>query len=219
MSTPLLRMPKGVPREMARALIRTSSRRIPRAGQVLSYENATILYDLLTLRRSELRKPFAEAAGHLKKARTSTTRQKWLDVLAPVRMEAVQSEEALRELDEAMVPLEETALEWEFVTEYVQDLGWSHEQGQKSDVSVNARIYHTDRKPMTKTEAMNAANYYAEHGKLPRGVAVQSVSWMDYKQKVTRYAAPNELASFEKILDVVGRAGQLRVGSVEPDWL
>jgi hypothetical protein len=221
-STSLLRMPKGVPAEIARVLLRTSSRRIPRAGQVLSYENATILYDLLTQRRSDLRKPFAEAARHLKRARTSETRQKWLDVLAPVRKEAVQSEAALLELEEALKPEEpeeETAVEWEFGTDYLEDLDWSHDQGQTSDVSINARIYRSDGQPMTKTEAFFAANYFAEHSTMPRGIQIQSVSWRDYKQVVTRHAAPKNLASFERILDKVSRAGQLRVGSVEPDWL
>lgn len=241
----LFRLPKGVPAEIRRQLRRIASRRLPKPGQVLSYENALLLHDLLTFERQRLAKPLHAAVRALDKARRPETRQKWLEVVKAARGTAERLEHAVIQLERAegiapVPPLasrdvrptidtdfegpdyllpEEGALEWEVGVDYTEESGWSHRQGRTSDVSFNARLYRRDRRPMTESDVRAAIDRFVSTGDMPHGIAVRSVSWANWKGVASaKRGTVTDLENFQNILVAVGNEG-LRIGGVKEDRL
>lgn len=243
----MFRMPKGVPREIARLLLRTSSRTIPRPGQVLSYENATILYDLLSTYRKALQPAVTKAARAIERARTTPTRSKWMAALETARTKAGEADAALIALErgQGMEPLpplsgpdvvpvvpepttftggavryvtpKESAVEWEIGVDYTEADGWDHRKGRASDVSFNARIQRRDGGPMVEEEVRDVIAEFAYDGVMPHGIRVRSVSWQNWKG-YKRTGGAADLENFHAILQHVGDHG-LRLGAVKENSL
>lgn len=220
MARDLLRMPKNVPREVARH-IRASSRRIVKGGQVLSYENAAKLHDLLTTYRKTLTRESRKAVRQMEKARKPETRKRRAEEVATIREEAIDAERALA--DVARVEEEDVALEWECGVDYFEDEGWWHPKGGASDVSFNARLFRHDGHPMAETEAREAWMYFTDYGVMPREIGVAVVEWKRSKFGRVRRGTEADLHSFAQIMDRVREYGlksrQYRMGSVKPDYL
>lgn len=217
----LFRMPRGVPREVAR-LIRTSTKKIPKAGQVLSAQNAFRLYDALAHYRKTLAKRSRKAAIGAEKARKPETYRKKLQEMAAARNEAVDSERAQVELERP--EREVVALEWELGIDYFEEDGYPHRKGTASDVGFNARIVRYDGHPMSETEAREAWRYFAEYHQMPPEIRLEVVEWQRVKRGRKRWSKgtpEHDLAMFGAIIATVGDYGlyarPFRLGAVKGD--
>lgn len=234
-------MPKGVPREVAR-LIRSSSRKIAKPGQVLSYENAYKLYDLLDQFHARAARDAARELHRAEHAKSVQGHARALDRLRDLRRDAVGAAEARNALDRAAgvesvpslapddaapinlgdTPREGTAQPDEggaeaFVgVDYTQAAGYHHKSGKiSSDVSINAVLRWSDGGPITAQEATDALRAFAQTGFLPVGMECESVSWSDWRGR-ERVGSEADLASFQDVLQHVGAAG-IRVGILKED--
>lgn len=237
------RMPKDVPRHIARALYRTSSRTIPKPGQMLSYDNAFLLHDLLTVHRQTLRPVVEHAVERMEAARTVVTRQKWQAVAQATIREAHASEAGLREIEAAagveplpplasrdVVPVvdrdvddddedsDDYALREEGAEEIEIGADYRAAKGRTSDVSFNARLFRKDGRPITESDARSAMYTFTDTGRMPSDIGCRSVTWSGWKGTRTRTGRLSDLENFRAILMTVGDYG-LRVGLVKPDRL
>lgn len=234
-------MPKGVPRAVAR-LIRTSARTIAKPGQVLSYENAYKLYDLLEAHRTDLERASADALYRSEHGKTRGVRETATDRLRGYRADLVGSDEALRRLsstagrapvpslapkdakpisfeeeeesEEYFLP-EEGALEAFVGVDYTEAAGYHHRKGKTADVSFNAVLRWEDGQPITESDARMALMQFASSGTLPIGMACDTVSWAGWKGR-EREGSEADLANFRHILAHVGDHG-VRVGLLKPE--
>lgn len=219
MARDLFRMPKGVPREVAR-LIRTSTRRIPKPGQVLSSENAFKLYDALDTYRRALTRESRKAAEKVEKVRKRETRRKYEKKVAEIRKEAVDTERAADELER--VEREVVAYEWELGIDYFEEDGWHHRKGGASDVGFNARILRYDGQPISETEAREAWRYFIDFHRMPSEIQLEAVSWRRSKYGRERYSQhepSRDLVNFAAIMETVREYGlysrPVRLGAVK----
>ena len=236
-------MPKGVPREVA-WLIRTSSRKIAKPGQVLSLENAYKLYDALDTFRDIAAREAADALYRAEHLKSAAGRARATDRLHDLRRDAVGADEARNALDRAagIQPLpslapneakpivltdeespewfvpEEGALEAFIGVDYTEGAGYHHRSGKKtSDVSFNAVLRWEDGTPITESDAREALQLFAQSGVLPDGMECDAVSWAGWKGK-ERHGSLADLENFRHILSSVGNYG-VRVGLLKPDRL
>ena len=236
-------MPKGVPRAVAR-LIRTSSRKLAKPGQVLSHANAFKLYDALESFRAVAARDAADALYRAEHLKSAAGRARATDRLRDLRRDAVGADEARNALDRAagIQPLpslapdeakpivlteeespdyflpEEGALEAFVGVDYTESAGYHHRSGRKtSDVSFNAVLRWEDGTPITESDAREAVQMFAHSGVLPDGMECDAVSWAGWKGKA-RNGSLADLETFRHILGSVGNYG-VRVGLLKPDRL
>ena len=236
-------MPKGVPRAVAR-LIRTSSRKLAKPGQVLSHANAFKLYDALESFRAVAARDAADALYRAEHLKSAAGRARATDRLHDLRRDAVGADEARNALDRAagIQPLpslapneakpivltdeespewfvpEEGALEAFIGVDYTEAAGYHHKSGKKtSDVSFNAVLRWEDGTPITESDAREALQMFADASVLPDGMECDAVSWAGWKGK-ERSGTVTDLENFRTILQAVGNYG-VRVGLLKPDKL
>lgn len=240
------RVPKGVPRDIRRAL------RLPTAGRFLSTVKALQLHDLLEVRERETQRAHAAAARAFDRARRPETREKHLRALRAAQAQHGALQHGLDQLSasaarEPLPPLAgrdvvptvraaefdtgytlpgESALEWEIGVDYTEELaGKRHHKGRASDVSFNARIFDPRKEPLTEFQVREAIDHFAATGDLGYRsgrrlvpLAVRTVSWANWKGDQFTSKDADDLDSFRAILRRVGDGG-LRVGAVKPDRL
>lgn len=233
---PLLRVPKGVPSAVRRAL------RLGKPGRFLSTVKALQLHDLLTLEAKRVQKLHNATLAKFERARRGETKQKHLGHLRALQRDYGGIQHGLDQLSEEfgfepLPPLaspdvrpvapfaeeesddyalpEEGALEAEIGVDYLDAEGWHHRG--TSDVSFNARLYRRDRRPLTESDVRAAIFQFADTGHFPRGIEAKTVTWQDYKGR-TRTGTEDDLENFRGILLRVGDSG-LRIGLVKPDTL
>lgn len=202
-----LRFPKGVPREITRAL-RLGKKK---PGQFLDYETAFRLRDALrsyyTPRPKEPRKP-------------STPRKKPAQRPLPKPTPTPEPPEALGDFEEPKPeepkPEEPGAVEWEVGIDYKAGVS-------SSNVAFNARFFRRDGRRMTEDEARDVLRHMIYTGEAPDGIDVQEVYWQRRKHGRKRYGGTQHLPSFFNILQEVGDGGMettpLRLGAVKRNTL
>lgn len=212
-------MPKGVPPVVAR-LIRTSTRKIPKPGQVLSPENAFKLYDALDTYRRSLTRESRKAVAQVERSRRRETRTRHAAKVAEIRKAAVDTDRAADELERA--EREAVAFEWELGVEYLEESGWHHRKGAASDVAFNARILRYDGQPISETEAREAWAYFIDYHRMPSEIQLEAVSWRRSKhgrERHSRGAPDRDLVNFAQIMQRVGEYGlysvPVRLGAVK----
>jgi hypothetical protein len=241
----VFRIPKGVPRDIRRAL------RLDKPGRFLSTLKALQLSDLLQEREDELAREHARAYRASERARTKATRDKWLRELKEIQgehgavrhgldfMERGAGQEPLPPLaspdvvpvvkaegfaEEYVVP-HESALEWEWGVDYTEEVaGHRHKKGRASDVSFNARVFDPSGAPITELQVREAVDFFASEGELSYksgGTRVvlecRAVNWADWKGRESS-GTEKDLGSFRSIIDAVGDRG-LRVGATKPSTM
>lgn len=239
-SPALLRVPKSVPKAIARTL------RLPKAGAFLSYEKAYRLYDALEQNRRAVVREGMAAVRKMERARRPETHRKYMREATAAR-QAIGTLDTVRSKLERAVGLEplppmaspdvrpvakaeafspdyvvkeEGALEWEIGVDYTFEGGFSPQKGMASEVSFNARLFRKDGTPMTESDVRYAMDWFGSTGDMPEGVRVRTVQWRAASgmERESRGQPIRGLQNFQSILMVVGDRG-LRVGAVKPDEL
>ena len=181
------RVPKGVPRAIARAL------RLPKAGRFLSTVKALQLYDALLVTERGVQRRHRDAVRAYDQARRPETRERHLrDLRAAQRehggiqhgLDALSASAAREplpplagpdvvpvirapEFDRGYVLPGESALEWEIGVDYTEELaGKRHAHGRSSDVSFNARVFDPAGEPITEYQVREAVDHFAAGGDL-----------------------------------------------------
>lgn len=191
-----LRMPKGVPPEIVRAL-RLGQKK---PGQYLDYGTAFVLRDALQAYYTPTPKKRRPPVKRTKPA------PKPLPPVAPPPQPEPDEE-----------PEEEPgALEWECGIDY-------HAAVRTSNVAFNARFFRADGRRMVEEEARDVLRHIIYTGEAPVGVVVQEVFWQRRKGGHKRYGRTSEMTAFYDILSAVGDDGMtttpLRLGAVKPNRL
>ncbi len=197
-----LRFPKGVPREIVKAL--RLGKKQP--GQFLDYETAFRLRDALrsyyTPTPKEPRRP-------------STPRKKPAPKPLPKPAPQAAPPEAFEDFPEP-APEEPGAVEYEVGIDYKAGVS-------SSNVAFNARFFRRDGRRMTEDEARDVLRHMIYTGQAPDGIDVQEVYWQRRKHGRKRYGGPGHLPAFFNILQEVGDGGMettpLRLGAVKPNRL
>lgn len=193
-----LRMPKGVPHEVVRAL-RLGKKK---AGQYLDYATAFRL-------RDALRTYYTPTPKAIRKRKPSTRKKPAPKPLPPAPV--VEIEE-----DQEPEPEPEGALEWEVGIDYTARV-------RTSNVSFNARFFRRDGRRMTEDDARDVLRHIVYTGEAPPGIDVQSVYWQRRKGGHKRYGRTGEMTAFYDILSAVGDDGMaatpLRLGAVKRNEL
>jgi hypothetical protein len=232
------RIPKGVPKEIRKAL------RLGKPGRFLSTVKALQLFDVLAFEAKRGAKRHSALVAKFETVKRPETRAKYLGLVRASQEEGGRIGHGLNQLAEEfgmepvpplaspdVVPIarreeepdedyaqeEEGSLEIEFGVDYVESEGWTHPTGKGSDVSFNARIFRRDKRPLTESDAREIVAEFVRTGKMREGIQVQTVRWQRPtwpKEKESSQA--KHLDSFLDILTRVGDGG-LRIGPTKPD--
>lgn len=235
---PALRVPKGVPPAIRRAL------RLGKPGRFLDAGKAFRLADALAATEQQLQRDAQQAFRRMEKARRPQTADKYRRELGKIQglrggvaqgrasLERASGQEplpphapkTLRPVVQTRVKSPkhirpgDTAHEWQFGVDY----RGKHKKGRASDVMFDARVYDPDGRPITEAQIRSAVDFFASEGQLSyrtrtgrRQLAVQTVRWTNWKGQ-TRRGELSDLQMFRDILMAVGDGG-LRVGAVKED--
>jgi hypothetical protein len=232
------RIPKGVPKEIRKAL------RLGKPGRFLSTVKALQLFDLLAFEAKRGAKRHSALVAKFETVRRPETKAKYLGLVRASQEEGgaighglnqlaeafgveplpplagpdvVPTMPGLEEPDEDFAQEEEGSLEIEFGVDYVESEGWTHPTGKGSDVSFNARIFRSDKRPLTESDAREIVAEFVRTGHMRDGIKVQTVSWQRPtwpKEKSSSQA--HHLEHFLNILHRVGDGG-LRIGPTKLD--
>lgn len=114
------------------------------------------------------------------------------------------------------VDVEDSYVEWEFAFEY------EAAESDSSNVDINFRVWRSDSKPFTESEARRAMDYVRTHrGDAPRGYKVTGIDWRNppkpFRSNSDRGLSVEEVQdNIVSILDAVADSpGLWRLGAVK----